>query len=423
MKKEETPQVRLAYLFQLFIAKKATTAQRDELMLLMADADREEEVNSLLKEYWDAFDPEKVLFTELESDALLDRMLQSPGLTSTHRRPGPRWRRYRWEWLAAASLLLFITVGTYLAVRQQFVTDKVSEKPIEDVEPGREKAMLTLSSGRKIALDDAPVGILAEQGPIKISKAEDGALIYNVTTGGQSPHPDEADEYNTISTPRGGRYKVVLPDGTRVWLNAATTLRYPTRFGNKVRRVELTGEAYLEVNSVGATGAERGSKVPFQVASGHQLVEVLGTHFNINSYADEKIAKTTLLEGRIRITNVNKGNKMKLIPGQQCSISQTGELQLLKHVDLEEAVAWKDDIFSFKSSDIQSVMRQIARWYNVDVSYEGSIPDEHLTGYISRKVPISRVVKMLEQTSDLKFRIEGRKLVVMNSKHHKNIGT
>ncbi len=385
-------------------------------MRLMSDADMKEEVEVLLKKFWDNIPSGQTIFTPGQSNELLTRIFQTPELRDSER---IEYRPFStlFRWAAAASVAIVVLSGTYFALRENRGS-KPAPEVAHDIAPGSDKAMLTLANGRKITLDDAPVGVLVENGQVVISKSADGSLIYNADVN--AGNDGTSVEYNTISTPLGGKYKVILPDGSKVWLNAGTTLKYPTRFDQKQRRVELRGEAYMEVNAAQAEKDAPGDKIPFQVLSGDQLVEVLGTHFNINSYEDEKFARTTLLEGRIKVKSVKKGNELKLVPGQRSELSSSGELKLFREADMEEAVAWKDDIFSFNGSDVYSVMRQISRWYDVEVQFENDLPREHLTGYISRKVPISSAIKMLEQSSDLKFRLEGRKVTVSNPKPAKS---
>jgi ferric-dicitrate binding protein FerR (iron transport regulator) len=209
--------------------------------------------------------------------------------------------------------------------------------------------------------------------------------------------------YNTISTPKGGQYQVTLSDGSKVWLNAASSLRFPATFSGKERKVELTGEGYFEV--------AHNKKMPFHVTVNDLDVEVLGTHFNINAYADESAIKTTLLEGSVKVV---KGNETKIIePGEQASVTTSeDEINVKQQVDLEQVVAWKNGIFQFERADIESVMRQISRWYDIDVDYHGRV-SEHFGGTISRDVNISDVLKMLEMTGGVNFKIDGKKVIVM----------
>jgi transmembrane sensor len=257
--------------------------------------------------------------------------------------------------------------------------------------------MLTLADGSQIMLDSAANGVLAQQGNTNIVKQQDGQLSYN-----SKGIPEAAIAYNTLTTPPGGQYKLTLPDGSKVWLNAASSIKYPTAFIGNTRQVETTGEVYFEI-------AKDASK-PFKVLQNEMEVEVLGTHFNINGYIDEAVFRTTLLEGSIKITTP-KGNDI-LKPGQQAQVQKTGVVKIINDADLEETMAWKDGNFYFENSDIYTVMRQIARWYDVDVTYKGTV-SKHFLGTISRNVNLSQVLSMLQQTGEVKFKIEGRKVIVM----------
>jgi transmembrane sensor len=270
---------------------------------------------------------------------------------------------------------------------------------VEDVPPGKNKAILTLSNGRKIALDSAN-GQLATQAGFKIIKTQDGKLTYNETASAQS---DLALASNNISTPNGGQWQLILPDGSKVWLNSASSLDYPASFKNqKERVVRLTGEAYFEV--------AKDKKHPFIVKTDKQTVAVLGTHFNINAYDNEASVQTTLEEGRIKITNLN-GNEKILVPGQEAML--TGTHLVVHEADLTEALAWKNGYFRFNDENIQSIMRKLARWYDIEVQYKDDAPTEGLNGKVSRYKNISQVLKALEATKIVHFKIEGRRVTVM----------
>lgn len=310
-------------------------------------------------------------------------------------------RMNKYWWAAAAVLFVFISSAIYFLTNTKddiaIAKNNLPAQQKKDRLPGGDKAMLTLADGSQIVLDSAGNGILAQQGNTKITKKQDGQLVYNTSGAG-------IDEfaYNTLATPRGGQYKITLPDGSKVWLNAASSLKYPVTFTGKNRKVDITGEAYFEI----AKDASR----PFKVRVNQMEVEVLGTHFNINGYADEDAIRTTLLEGSVKI-NTAAGNSF-LQPGQQAQLQKTGRIKLVKNADLEETMAWKDGNFQFENSDINTVMRQITRWYDVDVTYKGTV-SKHFLGSISRNVNLSQVLSMLEQTGEVKFIIEGKKLIVM----------
>lgn len=211
--------------------------------------------------------------------------------------------------------------------------------------------------------------------------------------------------YNTIETPKGGQYQVDLPDGTKVWLNAGSLLRYPTNFTGKIRSVELTGEAYFEV----AKNAHK----PFKVLSKNQVVEVLGTHFNISSYTDDISVKTTLLEGSVKVLS-SKVNQTKLLkPGQQSDINYTNNAFFIKSVNTDEVIAWKNGYFLFSDEDLKSIMARFARWYNVDVEYQGDVDNLRFGGMVSRSKDLTQALKVVEQAGNVKFKIEGRRVIVM----------
>ncbi|KIA96949.1 hypothetical protein OC25_00650 [Pedobacter kyungheensis] len=302
----------------------------------------------------------------------------------------------------AASILLCLSVGLYLAMRnnepQQFT---VSAK--NDIKPGRNKALLTLADGSVIDLDNAKPGEIAAQNGIIVRKTANGKLEYIVK---DVANANQAISTNLISTPRGGQYEVTLPDGTKVWLNAASSLKYPSSFAKNERKVELQGEAYFEV--------AKDKNRPFRVATNQQTVEVLGTHFNINAYNDEAQVKTTLLEGAV---NVSSGtNSLKLKPGQQALLNQAdAKLRLNPNVDVDKEMAWKNDLFAFDNDDLKTIMRQISRWYDLDVVYQGKITDEKYVGEIPRNSNLSEVFKILE-LNHVHIDAKGKVLTVSGSK-------
>jgi len=282
----------------------------------------------------------------------------------------------------AASVLLCIGLGLVLFNRKVETVGKLAKKELEDVLPGGNKATLTLADGSVIDLDQALTGEISKQNGIVIRKTEDGRLEYII-----KDTPDALSGSNTITTPRGGQYQVSLPDGTKVWLNAASSLKYPYRFAKNERFVELQGEAYFEV----AKDRER----PFKVRANQQMVEVLGTNFNVNAYNDEPMQKITLLEGAVKIAV--GGSEVKLKPGDQAKFNAANaQLEVDKNIDPEQYVAWKSDVFAFNNEDLKSIMRQISRWYDIDVVYKGKITTEKYFGEIPRSANLSEVFKILE---------------------------
>jgi len=300
---------------------------------------------------------------------------------------------------AAASILLFVAIGGYYIIHKSQVKLQMAANNIQDIAPGSNKAILTLANGKQIVLSGAKNGQLATQGNIVVTKSADGELIYNT----QAENNNTEVVYNTMATPRGGQYHLKLADGTNVWLNAASSIKYPTAFAGKSRQVEITGEAYFEV--------AHNAAMPFRVVSNRQKVEVLGTHFNVNSYSDEPAIKTTLIEGSVKVTT-GKYNAM-LKPGQQ-SVINSGDntpIKIIDNPDTEQVLAWKNEEFNFSETDIQTVMRQIRRWYDVDIEYAGKIPGDRLSGTFSRNLTASKALKLLK-FSGINFKIEGRKIIV-----------
>lgn len=309
--------------------------------------------------------------------------------------PKPLWPKL----VAAASILVAIFAGLYFYSGTGHTLNSIATASTKhDAAPGGNKATLTLSDGSQISLTDAGNGQLAEQAGVRITKNADGQLVYSIV-----PSDTKELAYNTISTPRGGVYQINLPDGTSVWLNAASSIKFPTTFAHlSQRQVELRGEAYFEV--------AKNKKLPFIVSTGQQQVEVLGTHFNINSYEDEEEVKTTLLEGSVK---VSAGNVMFLKPGQQATSSvRSGGKVKVSPANIEQAMAWKNGFFHFEKENLHSVLRQLARWYDVEVVYQIDRPDDEFVGDIPRGVKLSEVLKILE-FEGTHFRIEGRKLFVI----------
>lgn len=315
------------------------------------------------------------------------------------------------KWKYAAIIAFFFTAGLLLYIgydkqKQPVVALKINQHYEDDVLPGGDKARLELADGSVLILEKVNNGSLQQQGGTQIVK-QDGQLVYNAAQGN---HSDEIS-YNKISTPKGGQYQVILPDGSKVWLNAGSSLRFPTAFIGNERQVELTGEAYFEVAKLTIPSSSGGGHkiVPFKVQTNDVNIEVLGTHFNVMAYANEKSVNTTLLEGSVRVSQPTTHNSQLLTPGQQAKVN--GSIQLV-NVDTEEVVAWKNNLFQFNGADIQTVMGQIERWYDVEVDYEGRMPSKHFTGIISRNINVSKVLGMLELTGGVKFEIKGKKISV-----------
>ncbi|WP_231426741.1 FecR family protein [Pedobacter sp. Leaf250] len=318
-----------------------------------------------------------------------------------------------WLKLAASAVVLFfIGIVINREVQKNTETKQVFNN-IQDkiIQPGGNKATLTLADGSKISLTDASNGVIAKQAGINITKTKNGELIYSVASA--SSH--KKDLYNTIETPRGGQYQINLPDGTKVWLNAESSLRYPAVFDQTKRLVELKGEAYFEVaKRLDKNGVRVPFKVKTELISGrNQEVEVLGTHFNINAYNNEPSNKTTLLEGSVKIKNLQSTKSALLKPGQQSLISLSSPSVLVSAVDAEEVIAWKTGFFSFNEENLETIMNKIARWYDVEIDYRGKKINKTFGGRISRFNSVNEVLDMLQTTDAVHFKIEGRRILVM----------
>jgi ferric-dicitrate binding protein FerR (iron transport regulator) len=393
---------RLTILINKYLSDTATPEEEQELTAWYQAAN-EQEVQ------WPVAD-------EAEAATLKARLLsnlQAAIHPAANVRSIPFYRQTRWQ--IAAAILILISAGSWLWFKQSSNTNPVISKttttPVQIV-PGGDKAVLTLSDGSSIVLDSAGNTTLAQQGNTKVIKLNNGQLAYNTTAN----NTNTTVLYNKIATPKGGQYEVILPDGSHVWLNAASSLRFATTFTGNERNVELTGEAYFEV----AKDATKPFKVHFTTSSAGKdgVVEVLGTHFNINAYEDEASIKTTLLEGSVRVTPVISSllaaqSSKLLSPGQQAQLSDnSSSIRVTSDIDTEEVIAWKNGKFQFNQADIKTVMRQIARWYNVEVEYEGPLSKEKFEGEIPRNSSLTDVFKILELSS-VHFKTEGRKVIVM----------
>ena len=309
----------------------------------------------------------------------------------------------------AAVLAIVFGSFYYFQIQNSTILTGVSQtkKKILDILPGKNKAILTLADGSEVVLDENTSSDISDQDGIRISKEKDGQLVYTILNN-KLLNADKNIAYNTISTPKGGQYQVILPDGTKVWLNAASSLKYPEVFIGKQRSVVLTGEAYFEV--------AKNKSMPFRVQSQSQNVEVLGTHFNINSYLDDNTVKTTLLEGSVKVSNLKFSKILK--PGEQ-AISGIGEQALIKiaaDVDTDDETAWKNGLFQFNDSELKVILNQLERWYDVKIDYS-DVPTKRYNGMVPRKSKLSEVLKMLEKTGNIKFELEeGRKLKVLSEK-------
>jgi ferric-dicitrate binding protein FerR (iron transport regulator) len=383
---------RIAYLIAGFLSKTITAAEHDELDAWVMESD---DNMRLFEELTDEENIQKALDwrRQVNEQRSLQNIREELGLGGTERRPFPRYFPY-----AIAALLLFTLVSLILFISRKTGKD-TNDVAVKQQVPANvkdhDKAVLTLADGRTIILDDSGNGLLAKQGNIQIQKGNGAQLVYSGNDGEM--------RYNTVSTPRGGQYKIVLGDGTEVWLNAESSIRFPAGFDAKQRQVELRGEAYFEV--------AKNPSSPFKVtiltpAGDGGTVTVLGTHFNVNAYADEGQVMTTLLEGSVRVDHEGKTTLLK--PGQQ---AQVGESVKTVPVDAQKEIAWKNGLFIFHDASIAAIGAQLARWYDLDIEMKGN-NSVHYNATIDRSEPIENVLRVLEATQRVHFELQGKKLII-----------
>ncbi len=387
-----SPNKRILYLLQNYTAGTASPSEKAELLDWFGMSEDDGAFQSYVQKLLSEFPAEKRENVDWERIfvEILAKREERPVSVQIYRMNFIR----KWGWVAAAVVVL-ICSGTY------FIINRTNEKPTiaaikykGDVQPGHNGAILHLSNGNKIVLDSAQDGKVATQGSIQAVKVN-GALKY---TG----HTSEL-LYNTVSTDRGRRWQLTIPDGTKVWLNSASSIRYPLSFPGKERVVEITGEAYMEV--------AHNAKQPFKIKVGDQVIEDIGTSFNVDAYGDEPAIMTTLFEGSIKV--FAHGSTQLVKPGQQTMVANVGgSIGLNSNVNLENVIAWKNGFFAFQDADIKAVMHQLSRWYNVEVKYEGNISKEEFNGKIGQGLSLAQVLKILEKTG-VHFKIEEDKRIVI----------
>lgn len=316
----------------------------------------------------------------------------------------PLWYRLPIVALLAAVFICVILFAYWRYVLEKNDKIQLLKADSEIIRPGKDEAVLTLADGTQLVLNDEMSGIISRQSGAMVEKTPNGELIYHMKADGKVVE-------NTIETPRGGQYRLILSDGTKVWLNAASSIRFPTVFAGNTRQVEISGEVYFEV--------KRDSSRPFKVLSENQMIEVLGTNFNVNTYKDETSNKTTLLEGKIRITKLDRekrpmANISKVLhPGQQALLSPVNNHIVVESSPNEDAVAWKEGYFKFNRDDLQTIMRQVARWYDVEVEYQGELSKDQFVGEIKRGENIEEVLRILK-LNRINVNIIGRKVIIYN---------
>ncbi|HWK04260.1 MAG TPA: FecR domain-containing protein [Puia sp.] len=407
---------RISYLLQQYSSGQATKGEVEELFGLLSSEESQVLLKDLILDQNDEEEAEIAL--PLRNWDRMWYAIRSAALSPA------RKGVFSLGWVRVAAAVIVVVTGAavYLGLHKSNINNKTiplatvhTSNDIRDIRPGGNKAVLTLANGATIVLDSAHDGLIGQQGNTSIVKVDAGALAYDT----KSKHTGEV-LYNAISTPRGGQYQVILPDGSKVWLNAASSLRFPTSFVGKERLVELTGEAYFEI--------AKNAAMPFRVfvvpplGSGREgmNVQVLGTHFNIKAYENEQSIRTTLLEGAVKVgipalSGVwrDGGQEVTLVPGRQAIADNAARSLQVADANTEQVVAWKNGMFRFKETSIRELMREVERWYNVDVIYNTVKTDQDFTGIVPRTRNISELLHTLELTGTVHFQIEGKKIIVL----------
>ncbi len=389
MKKE-----RITYLLNVYTSGKATVAEKGELLDWVMEAEDDEALKRFMLDVWNQ-QHSKDEYSYVDWEEIYSQIVSRA--SEGKQKKSSRIRRL--SWIAAASILLIVSV-VYFYPSSNEPEKVVAVQPLKkDVAPPTgDKAVLILADGSKIEMDSASNGTIALQGNVKVVRLDDGTVSYVGRAGG-------AVSYNTFNVPKGSKpLSLMLADGSKVWLNVGSSITFPTAFVGKEREVTMVGEAYFEV--------AHNAAMPFKVRGGDLTVNVLGTHFNVNAYKDDGVEKVTLLEGSVV---VNRKNQIKTLkPGQQALVRESGEdIRIQKDVDLSEVMAWRDGKFVFNQRmDIKGIMRQLERWYNVDIVYQGEV-SQRFWGSISKDVNLSQVLKILEATGGVRFEIVGNKVTVL----------
>ena len=388
-------------LFRRYLDNQCSPEEVKELLAYFHNPDDETQLRGLIFDSLDEIDEEDDgSGWQAETNRLLTQVKKQ--LNTEKGRVVP-FSKKKWLRIAAAAVLVTGVFAVYNYMRNDAVhkptVAETATNPADPIAPGRNKATLTLDNESTINLETALNNTLAEQGNTSVVKSADGQVIYKLIN--EKPI---STLYNRIITPRGGQFQVTLSDGTNVWLNAASSIHFPVTFTGSERRVEITGEAYFEV--------AKNAAMPFKVKIADKAeVEVLGTHFNINAYSDEPTVNTTLLEGSVKFISLAQKNSRILVPGEQAVLNAADQIQVKKDLNAEQAIAWKNGTFEFSDSNLATVLRELARWYDVDIIFEGAAPQKQFTGEIQRNLNLSQVLKLLEKNG-VHGRIEGKKLIV-----------
>ncbi len=396
--------IRLAYLFDRYAAGTATVAELEEFWQLVAQLDERDVLPEHMQNWWEAYErsDDSDLTRNADGAKILKRILEAGkekplNYVRIHRRPVYRMRR---TGVAAAVLLILlggIGYWSYYGSMPKPADTTAKSFLKNDVLPGTTKATLTLDDGRQLALDTVQHGLLAEQGVTRISNTN-GALVYN-------GNGNDRLRYNTLTTHKGEQYPLILSDGTRIFADASTTIRFPVAFTGSERVVEINGRAWFEV--------AKNAKQPFYVVKGDQKIRVLGTHFDVNAYDNEVDMKVTLVEGSVQVMNGKTKGLLK--PGQQAVLTKNNSgIRVIEAADVEQATAWKDGVIAFHHADVATIMREVERWYDVDITIKGTLPNRSFYFSVPRTVKLSELLRFLE-VYNIRYEIDGekRKLTLM----------
>ncbi|WP_286858497.1 MULTISPECIES: FecR family protein [Sphingobacterium] len=389
-------------LIKKYLLGDITDQERQEVNLLISDPENKNLFDDVMDELILDLLPE----TKTEQDELNDKLLAfktkyAIPMSEQEIRTGfpKKWGPY----IAAAAVLIMVSFGLLFHLDNGSENQKKLAQKGHQIVPGSDKALLTLADGSTIALSDAKSGKLADQFGVHVEKTAAGEIVYH----SESQAAVRSLAFNKVSTPKGGQYRIILPDGSKAWLNAASSLSYPTRFDQRERRVKMTGEVYFEVAKIKRPHSHE--TLPFVVETDKQLIQVLGTQFNINAYQDEPTIRTTLVEGSVRVTSSLNGASVLLKPGQESLLSD----KLSVHTaDIQQQLAWKNGEFVFKGEDLDKMLKQLARWYDLEINCPSQYSKIKFTGIISRSIPLSSIVDMIESTKEVKIKIAGRRLTV-----------
>lgn len=385
---------RLKILVEKYMSNTCSKEELETLFSLVRETADDQPLEEALKDYWEKT-KELTPGEDIDWDGNMFSLMEGLKRETYLMHEKERVNRIRWKRIAiAASLILLSGIGYWFVNRE----NRAPEIAQDVKAPEKNRAMIIMANGEKIYVDNAGNGTLATQGNAKVIKTQQGAIVYETNRGAKTEIL-----YNTLTNPRGSRVvDITLSDGSKIWLNAGSTLTFPVTFIGQERKVTMTGEGYFEV--------VHNAAAPFKVSKGDLEVTVLGTHFNVNAYEDEPDIKVTLLEGAVKTAKRN-GSAIVLKPGEQAQIGQNTEVK--KEVDIAKIMAWKEGVFRFKNTNIKELMRQVARWYDVEIEYQGNTADLNFSGSVSRQDNVSELLKRLEATEMVRFRITGKKILVI----------